>query len=77
MKKLIAILLACILLAAMIFVTGCDEGSAGENVVPQTYIVTFFADGKTVGKISFTEGDTSVTEPEVPHKDCCVGVWES
>ena len=44
--------------------------------VVETHTVTFVADGVTVDTVTFAEGDTSVTEPDVPPKEHYTGAWE-
>ena len=42
-----------------------------------TYTVTFVADGVTVDRVTYTEGDTELSRiPDVPVKDGYTGVWE-
>lgn len=41
-----------------------------------TKTVTFLADGEVVETITFTIGDTSIVEPDVPTKTGYVGSWE-
>ncbi|MCH5153179.1 MAG: leucine-rich repeat protein [Clostridiales bacterium] len=69
---------------------GSQGGNSGDNtgdntggntggdtpVVPQTYSVTFIADGVTIATVSYNEGDTSVTEPQIPAKVGYTGSWE-
>ena len=43
---------------------------------PIEYMITFVADGKTVGKAGYTIEDNAVAEPQVPHKENCIGTWE-
>ena len=43
---------------------------------PIEYMITFVADGKTVGKVGYTIEDDAVAEPQVPYKENCVGTWE-
>ena len=43
---------------------------------PIEYMITFVADGKTVGKVGYTIEDNAVAEPQVPHKENCIGTWE-
>ena len=40
------------------------------------YKAQFMVDGKLHAEVSFTVNDTSITEPEVPHKDGYEGKWE-
>jgi len=44
---------------------------------PLKHFVSFMADGELVSKVEFTEGDASVTEPQVPAKDLHTGAWDS
>ncbi len=44
---------------------------------PETYTVTFKADGETVDTQTYTAQDTNITEPAVPTKTGYTGVWES
>ncbi len=44
---------------------------------PIPYTVTFVANGTTVATRTYTVEDTSISEPVVPAKDDCSGVWES
>lgn len=44
-------------------------------VEPETYTVTFVADGVVVKTVEYTVGDTSVAEPAVPVKDGYTGEW--
>lgn len=42
-----------------------------------TYTVTFVADGVTVDRVTYTEGDTELSRiPDVPVKDGYTGVWK-
>lgn len=50
-----------------------EGGSGGSGDV---HIVTFVADGRTIDTEAFTEGMTSVPEPDVPFKDHYTGHWE-
>jgi len=43
--------------------------------VPETYTVTFVADGTTVQTVTYEEGAESITEPTVPAKDHYTGAW--
>ena len=43
---------------------------------PIEYMITFVADGETVGKVGYTIEDDAVAEPQVPHKENCIGTWE-
>ena len=43
---------------------------------PIEYMITFVADGKTVGKVGYTIEDNAVAEPQVPHKENFIGTWE-
>ena len=45
--------------------------------VPETHTVTFMADDAVVNTVTFSEGDTSVTEPAVPAKAGYTGAWEA
>ena len=54
---------------------GAEGGSGTQQPIKHT--VTFKADGVTVGTVEFTEGDTTVTAPSVPSKQCRSGAWES
>ena len=53
-------------------------GDLAVNAVytPIEYMITFVADGETVGKVGYTIEDDAVTEPQVPYKENCVGTWE-
>ena len=44
---------------------------------PVEYTVTFKADGKTVGKQTYTVENTSITEPAVPEKSGYTGKWKN
>ena len=44
---------------------------------PNTYTVTFIADGIVVKTFSFAYGSTSVSEPAVPEKEGHFGKWEN
>ena len=44
---------------------------------PNTYTVTFIADGKIVDNVSFVYGSTSISEPIVPAKEGHFGKWET
>ena len=70
MKKIIKLFLVALTALAMICsVTACIEESA-------EYTATFIADGVTVEAVTYTDGDTSITEPEVPAKEGYDGAWE-
>ena len=43
---------------------------------PIEYMITFIADGETVGKVGYTIEDDAVAEPQVPYKENCIGTWE-
>lgn len=44
---------------------------------PIEYIATFVADGKVVGKTTFTVENYNLTEPSVPNKSGYIGSWEN
>ena len=41
------------------------------------YVVTFLVGQQVVGRVGFKFGDTSVTEPSVPFRQCYNGAWEN
>ena len=43
--------------------------------LPNTYDITFIADGEVVSVVSYTYGDSALTEPTVPQKDWYNGAW--
>ena len=84
MKKNFKLLLAALTAlglvgAAAACSTTPDNSSTPEasTPAPATYTVTFVADGETVGTVTYTEGDDSILEPEVPAKDHYTGAWEA
>ena len=84
MKKNFKLLLAALTAlglvgAAAACSTTPDNSSTPEasTPAPATYTVTFVADGVTVDTVTYTEGDASILEPEVPAKDHYTGVWEA
>lgn len=54
-----------------------DGEEGGGQQANEKYTVTFKADGVTVGTVEFNVGDTSITAPSVPLKQCYSGAWES
>jgi len=46
-------------------------------VIPETYTVTFKADGIIIDTITLNKGDTNLTEPAVPAKAGYTGAWEN
>ena len=70
MKKIIKSLLVTLMAFAMTFaVTACMDSSS-------EYTVTFIADGVTVSTVTYTEGNETISEPEVPAKEGYDGAWE-
>ena len=47
------------------------------SVAPETYTVTFMADGGEVGTATYTAENTEITEPAVPAKEHYTGAWEA
>lgn len=83
---------AALMLACAVFFTACGnngtpgggqnteqggENPGGDDSQELTeYIVTFVADGKTIGTDTYTEEDKTIAEPAVPAKDGYTGKWE-
>ena len=70
MKKIIKSLLVTLMAFAMTFAVTACMGSSSE------YTVTFIADGVTVSTVTYTEGNETISEPEVPAKEGYDGAWE-
>ncbi len=56
--------------------TNKESTSSKKEEERKEHTVIFMADGKEVGKVTYTEGDTSITAPAVPEKEGYVGSWE-
>ena len=70
---------AALMLACTVFFTACGNNQTpggDDSQEPTEYIVTFVADGKTVGTDTYTEEDKTIAEPAVPAKDGYTGKWE-
>lgn len=70
---------AALILACAGFFAACGNNETpggGDSQEPTEYIVTFVADGKTVGTDTYTEEDKTIVEPAVPAKDGYTGKWE-
>lgn len=48
-----------------------------EQTTPNTYTVTFKADGSIVGTQTYTADNKNITEPSVPNKIGYIGEWEN
>lgn len=57
--------------------TDSDSTLDSSVVAPETYTVTFMADGKEVGTATYTSENKEITEPAVPVKDYYTGEWEA
>ena len=69
---------ATLMLACAGFFAACGNNETlggGDSQEPTEYIVTFMADGKTVGTDTYTEEDKTIVEPAVPAKDGYTGKW--
>ena len=56
--------------------TQVNLGSVSESILDRVYTVVFVADGQTVGTVTYTSANTSITEPAVPEKTGYTGRWE-
>ena len=56
--------------------TQVNLGSVSETILDRVYTVVFVADGQTVGTVTYTSENTTITQPEVPAKTGYTGRWE-
>lgn len=82
MKKKVLMILT-VLIMSLLSVSGlvacvnnddADENTNGEAKV--SYTITFIAEDKIVGKVTYTADNKSIIEPNVPKKDGYIGEWE-
>ena len=70
MRKIIRLFLITLAALAMI----CSVTACSNNKTEHT--ATFIADGVTIETVTYTSGDESISEPEVPAKEGYDGAWE-
>ena len=55
---------------------GVDDPEDPAPSQPETYSVTFVADGNVVSVVSYSENTATISEPSVPNKTGYTGAWE-